>query len=234
MTANKIIHVMMVCLVCATLSSCKKDKAAEVSNTREMLDPLAMETELNILALDGRIESGKNSAAFDWVTDFEAATGCEVKSTLLDSHELFAGKIDSNQYDLVIAADSSLPVNLFQSIDFSRTRSFKNLDKRFLENPAVQKKIALPLHWKQIAPVLPSTQLITEVESMHLLAKAKNTNCAYAWMEWALSPKVQADIAAALDTIPVIPAACIGNELLGDDACEQRMAQAPVSKQFNP
>ena len=234
MTVNKIIRIIIVGILCALLFACKKDKAADISNTKEIADPLAMETELNILALDGRIEAGKNSAAFDWVTPFEIATGCRVRATLLESHELLVAEMDSNMFDLVIAADSSLPLNLFQTIDFSRVRSFKYLDKRFKGNSGVQSKIALPLHWKQIEPVAPSTELITEVESTHLLAKAENINCAYAWMEWTLSPKVQADIAAALDTIPVIPAACVGNELLGDDACEQRMAEILVNNEINP
>lgn len=234
MTANKIIRIIIACIVCALLFACKKDKAADISNTKEIADPLAMETELNILALEGRIESGRNSVAFDWVTPFESATGCKVKATLLESHELLAAQMGADKYDLLIASDSSLPVNLFQAIDFSRIRAFGSLDKRFLENPAVQKKMALPLHWKQIIPVAPSTELITEVESTHLLAEAENINCAYAWIEWTLSPKVQADIAAALDTIPVIPAACVGNELLGDDACEQRMAATLVNNEANP
>ena len=234
MTENKIIRILFLCLACAALFACKKDKAADIGNAKEMIDPLLMEAELNILALDGRIESGKNSAAFDWVTPFEAATGCKLRATQLDSNELLAKKLEGNQYDLIIAADSSLPENLFQTIDFSRIRSFKNLDKRFMQNLAIQKKTALPLHWKQIKPVPPSTELITEVESIQLLANAKNINCAYAWMEWSLSSKVQADIAAALDTIPVVPAACFGNELLGDDACEQRMAETPVDNKTNP
>ncbi len=234
MTANKIIQVIIACIACTALFACKKDKPVDSSSSNPIIDPLAMETELNILAMDGRIESGKNSAAFDWVTPFEAATGCIVNATLLDSNELLASKIDSNQYDLVIAADSSLPVNLFQTIDFSRLRSFKALDKRFFKNPSVQQKTALPLHWKQIKPGPPSTELIIEIESIHLLAKAQNINCAYAWMQWSLSSKVQADIAAALDTIPAVPAACFGNELLGDDACEQRMAETPIDNKSNP
>ncbi len=234
MMANKIIQVIITCLACTVLFACKKDKQLDVSSSNTVIDPLAMEAELNILALDGRIESGKNSAAFDWVTPFEAATGCKVKATLFDNNEFLANKIDINKYDLVIAADSSLPVNSFQTIDFSRLRSFKDLDKRFLESPTVQNKTALPLHWKLIRPALPSTEFIREVESTHLLAKAKNINCAYAWMEWSLSPKVQADIAAALDTIPAVPAACFGNELLGDDACEQRMAETPIDNKSNP
>jgi len=183
-----------------------------------------MESELDILALEGRVESGKGSTAFDWVTPFETATGCKVKAVLLDGNDSLASSLSGNKFDLVIAADSFLSPGIFQKIDFSRIRAFKNLDTRFSANTTVQNRLALPLHWKLLKPVPPATESIIEIESTHLLANARHPNCAYAWMEWTLSPKVQADIAAALDTIPVIPAACVGNELLGDDACKQRMA----------
>lgn len=227
MTPSNVFRLLVVCMACVALVSCQKGKPENAADTDGKADPLAMESELNILALEGRIESGKDSAAFDWVTPFETATGCKVNAVFLESNDLFASNLDGNKFDLVIAEDSFLPADVFQEIDFSRLRAFKNLDKRFAEKSALQNKFALPLHWKQIQPVPPSTEIITEVESTHLLAKAKNPNCAYAWMEWTLSPKVQADIAAALDTIPVIPAACVGSELLGDDACKQRMADKP-------
>lgn len=227
MTPNKLCRFLLVCIVCIALAACKKDKAESTADAGVKADPLAMETELNILALEGRIESGEASAAFDWVTSFEAATGCKIKAVMLESNDLFASSLDVNKYDLVIAADSFLPADVFEEIDLSRIRAFKNLDKRFTYNSALQNKRALPLHWKQIQAVPPSTDIITEVESTHLLTRARNPNCAYAWMEWSLSPKVQADIAAALDTIPVVPAACVGNELLGDDACKQRMVAKP-------
>lgn len=188
-----------------------------------------MESELDILALEGRIESGRGSAAFDWVTPFEAATGCKVKAVLLDGNDSFASSLAENRFDLVIAADSFLSPGIFQKIDFPRIRSFKNLDARFSSNASVQNRLALPLHWKLLKPVPPSTESIVEIESTHLLGNARHPNCAYAWMEWTLSPKVQADIAAALDTIPVIPAACAGNELLGDDACKLRASETPVA-----
>lgn len=227
MTRNKIFGMLVVFLACVILGSCQKDKQNKAVDANEKSDPLAMESELNILALEGRIESGKGSAAFDWVTPFETATGCKVNAVLLDNNDLFASSLAGNKFDLVIVADSFLSPDVFQKIDFTRIRAFKNLDKRFSINAAVQNQLALPLHWKLLKPVLPSTESIVEMESTHLLANAQNTNCAYAWMEWTLSPKVQADIAAALDTIPVIPAACAGNELLGDDACKQRMAGSP-------
>ncbi|MEO8001830.1 MAG: hypothetical protein ABI644_08140 [Arenimonas sp.] len=234
MTPNKIFRMLVVFLACAVLISCQKDKQNRTVDLNVKEDPLAMESELNILALEGRIESGKDSAAFDWVTPFEEATGCKLKSTLLDSNDLFASTLAGNRFDLVIAADSFLSSDDFQKIDFSRIRSFKNLDTRFSTRSALKKQLALPLHWKLLKPVPPSTEFIIEMESTHLLANAKNPNCAYAWMEWTLSPKVQADIAAALDTIPVVPAACAGNELLGDEACKQRASETPVEVSAMP
>jgi len=234
MMRNNVRRLLMLVLLFTVLASCKKDGRENVADIGEKADPLAMEQELDILALEGRIESGKTSAVFDWVTPFEKATGCKIKAVLLESNDLFASKLDSGNYDLVISEDSFLPPTVLQKIDFSRLRSFKNLDKRFADSPGLRQKTALPLHWKLIRPVPPATTYVTEVESTHLLAKAKNPNCAYAWMEWTLSPKVQADIAAALDTIPVIPAACIGNELLGDDACTRRMLETSMDNQSNP
>ncbi|MGH8050903.1 MAG: hypothetical protein ACREPB_09620 [Arenimonas sp.] len=234
MTSNNALRFLMVCMVCTVLGSCKKDKLENAEDMSEKADPLAMEAELNILALEGRVESGKDSAAFDWVTPFEVATGCKVKAVFLGSNDLFASNLQTNKYDLVIAEESFLPADVFQEIDFSRLRAFKNLDQRFIQGSVLKNKLALPLHWKQVQPVPPSTEIITEVESTHLLAKTKNPNCAYAWMEWTLSPKVQADIAAALDTIPVIPAACVGNELLGDEACKQRMAESSAGNLPHP
>jgi putative spermidine/putrescine transport system substrate-binding protein len=53
-----------------------------------------------------------------------------------------------------------------------------------------------------------------------LAAEAEHPNCAYAWMEHSLDPKVQGDLAAWFGSVPVVPAACRGNELLGDAGCK--------------
>jgi len=222
MTQSKLSKALVVCLACAVLLACKKDRQAEVADAGNKPDSLSMETELKILALNGRIESGKNNQAVDWVTPFENATGCVVKATLLESRELIDASLGSDVYDLVIAADMTLPSDKLSPIDTSRLRAFKQLDRRFSASVDPRKPLSLPFQWRMIPPVAPATESIAEVESTHLLAKANNPNCAYAWIEWTLSPKVQGDIAAALGTIPVVPAACVGNESLGDDACDQR------------
>lgn len=48
---------------------------------------------------------------------------------------------------------------------------------------------------------------------------AAHPNCAYMWMEHSLSSKVQGDVAAWFGSVPSVPAACKGNELLGDGGC---------------
>ena len=49
---------------------------------------------------------------------------------------------------------------------------------------------------------------------MHV--NATHPNCAYKWLEHSLTPKVQGDVAAWFGSVPSVPAACTGNELLGD------------------
>ncbi len=51
-------------------------------------------------------------------------------------------------------------------------------------------------------------------------AEAPNPNCAYQWMEWSLNPKVQGDLASWFGSVPAVPTACEGNELLGEDGCQ--------------
>ena len=46
--------------------------------------------------------------------------------------------------------------------------------------------------------------------------------CAYKWMEWSLSPKVQGDLAAWFGSLPAVPTACEGNALLGPDGCKKQ------------
>ena len=224
---------LMVCLVSLALVACKKEKQADVADVADKIDPLAMESELRILGLNGRIESGKNNADIDWVSPFQDATGCKVKATMVENQESLDASLGNADFDLVITSDMALPVEKLAPLETARLRSFKDLDKRFFVPQSRSRKFSLPFQWQLIKPVPPATEFTTQVESIHLMANAKNINCAYAWMEWSLSPKLQGDVAAALGTIPVVPAACIGNETLGDDACRERMSETvePVSEE---
>lgn len=51
-------------------------------------------------------------------------------------------------------------------------------------------------------------------------ADAPNPNCAYRWLEWSLNPKLQGDLASWFGSVPAVPSACEGNELLGAEGCQ--------------
>jgi putative spermidine/putrescine transport system substrate-binding protein len=48
---------------------------------------------------------------------------------------------------------------------------------------------------------------------------APHPNCAYMWLEHSLNPKLQGDLAAWFGSVPSVPAACEGHELLGAEGC---------------
>jgi putative spermidine/putrescine transport system substrate-binding protein len=52
---------------------------------------------------------------------------------------------------------------------------------------------------------------------MHV--NAQHPNCAYMLLEHSLNPKLQGDLAAWFGSVPAVPAACTGNELLTDEGC---------------
>jgi putative spermidine/putrescine transport system substrate-binding protein len=70
-----------------------------------------------------------------------------------------------------------------------------------------------------VASVIPAEGATGWADTTMLAAKARHPNCAYKWMEWSLSAKVQGDVAAWFGSVPAVPAACKGNTLLGDHGC---------------
>jgi putative spermidine/putrescine transport system substrate-binding protein len=70
-----------------------------------------------------------------------------------------------------------------------------------------------------IASVFPKEGVTGWADTTMLHVDSEHPNCAYMWMEHSLSPKVQGDVSAWFGTVPSVPAACEGNELLGPDGC---------------
>lgn len=73
---------------------------------------------------------------------------------------------------------------------------------------------------KPIASVVPSEGATGWADTTMMHANAKHPNCAYLWMEHSLQAKVQGDVAAWFGSVPSVPAACKGNELLTDEGCK--------------
>ncbi|MCU1715559.1 putative ABC transporter substrate-binding protein YdcS [Pseudomonas sp. 5P_3.1_Bac2] len=79
---------------------------------------------------------------------------------------------------------------------------------------------ALMVEKAAIASVVPSEGATGWADTTMLHAEAKHPNCAYKWMDWTLQDKLQGDLAAWFGSVPAVPSACKGNELLGAEGCK--------------
>jgi putative spermidine/putrescine transport system substrate-binding protein len=70
-----------------------------------------------------------------------------------------------------------------------------------------------------IASTIPVEGATGWADTTMMHTNAPHPNCAYMWLEHSLSPKVQGDLAAWFGSVPSVPAACTGNELLTDEGC---------------
>lgn len=70
-----------------------------------------------------------------------------------------------------------------------------------------------------IASVIPTEGATGWADTTMMHVNAAHPNCAYMWLEWSLNPKLQGDLAAWFGSVPAVPAACEGNELLGESGC---------------
>jgi putative spermidine/putrescine transport system substrate-binding protein len=72
---------------------------------------------------------------------------------------------------------------------------------------------------KPIASTIPEEGATGWADTTMMHVNAPHPNCAYLWMQHSLEPKVQGDVAAWFGSVPAVPAACKGNELLTDQGC---------------
>jgi putative spermidine/putrescine transport system substrate-binding protein len=361
---------LLACSACLTLAACSKKEEAPAPAAAEMpMASTALEGQLDIIAWPAYIERGETDKAYDWVSKFEADTGCKVNVKIANTSDEMVALMTSGgpqpsppgdaswppagkaPYDLVTASgDASLRLirgNTVQPVALERVPSYSTLDPRLKEanwHYVDGKHYGVPYQWGpnvllystkvfKTAPTswsvtfeaqkLPDGKankgriqaydgpiyiadaamylasknpelgikdpyelsqaqydaVLTLLRSQHpliqrywhvadaqvqdfrnegiaasgswpyqantLLANkaetastipaegatgwadttmmavgARHPNCAYKWLEWSISPKVQGDVAAWFGSNPVVPAACQGNELLGAEGCK--------------
>ena len=78
----------------------------------------------------------------------------------------------------------------------------------------------LQFEGQPIASVFPKEGATGWADTTMMHADAPHPNCAYKWLEHSLNPKLQGDLAAWFGSVPAVPAACDGNELLGTEGCK--------------
>ena len=92
------------------------------------------EGELSIVAWPGYIERGESDAAYDWVTKFEAASGCKVNVKTANTSDEMVALMNEGGFDLVTASgDASLRLvagKRVQAINTDLIPSWSKVDER--------------------------------------------------------------------------------------------------------
>ncbi|GAA4494530.1 ABC transporter substrate-binding protein [Pseudaeromonas paramecii] len=103
------------------------------------LDMSKGEGVLDIIAWPGYIERGETDKAYDWVTGFEQATGCEVRVKTAATSDEMVSLMAKGGYDLVTASgDASLRLiygKRVQPIDPSLIPNWDKVDPRLKDAP---------------------------------------------------------------------------------------------------
>jgi putative spermidine/putrescine transport system substrate-binding protein len=80
-----------------------------------------------------------------------------------------------------------------------------------------------------VASVIPKEGVTGWLDSWMIAAKAKHPNCAYKWLRWVSTPKVQAQQAVSYGETPVNKKACPVMENLAKGSCAQFFASGSES-----
>jgi putative spermidine/putrescine transport system substrate-binding protein len=72
---------------------------------------------------------------------------------------------------------------------------------------------------KPIASTIPEEGATGWADTTMMHSAARHPNCAYLWLEHSINPKLQGDLASWFGSVPAVPTACKGNELLGPEGC---------------
>jgi putative spermidine/putrescine transport system substrate-binding protein len=99
----------------------------------------AAEGQVDIIAWPGYIERGETDKGYDWVTQFEADTGCKVNVKTAATSDEMVSLMTKGGYDLVTASgDASLRLvagKRVQPINIALIPSWNNVDDRLKDAP---------------------------------------------------------------------------------------------------
>jgi len=113
---------------------------ATPSIAADMLQALgAGEGQVDIVAWPGYIERGETDPAFDWVTKFEAASGCKVNVKTANTSDEMVALMNEGGFDLVTASgDASLRLiagKRVQPVNTALIPSWSTVDERLQNAP---------------------------------------------------------------------------------------------------
>jgi putative spermidine/putrescine transport system substrate-binding protein len=71
-----------------------------------------------------------------------------------------------------------------------------------------------------ISSVVPEEGATGWADTTMMAIDTPHPNCSYMWLEHSLNPQLQGDLAAWFGSVPAVPSACEGNELLTETGCQ--------------
>ena len=134
--------------IAIALAACQSKKEPEA--------PVApvLEGQVDIIAWPGYIERGESDKGYDWVTGYEAKTGCKVNVKTAGTSDEMVSLMTRGGYDLVTASgDASIRLirgGTVQAIDVTRVPSYSSVDERLREAPwhyVDGKHYGVPYQW---------------------------------------------------------------------------------------
>ncbi|MGQ0429956.1 MAG: ABC transporter substrate-binding protein [Gammaproteobacteria bacterium] len=113
-----------------------------------------LEGQVDIVAWPGYIERGDTDKAYDWVTGFEATTGCKVNVKTAGTSDEMVSLMTQGGYDLVTASgDASIRLirgGTVQAVDLARVPSYGTVDERLRDaswHTVDGKHYGVPYQW---------------------------------------------------------------------------------------
>ena len=126
-------------LVIALLMAACAPAAQPAAEGGPMTEIGAGEGSVSIVAWAGYIESGETDPNYDWVTDFEAATSCQVDVKVAATSDEMVALMTEGGFDLVTASgDASnrlISAGLVQEVNVDLIPSFSTVDERLQNAP---------------------------------------------------------------------------------------------------
>jgi putative spermidine/putrescine transport system substrate-binding protein len=127
---------------------------SQATLAQEVKEIGAGEGQVDIVAWPGYIERGDTDKKFDWVTDFEAKTGCKVNVKTAGTSDEMVALMNEGGFDLVTASgDASLRLisgKRVQQINIDLIPSWKTIDERLQNAPwhtVDGKHYGVPYQW---------------------------------------------------------------------------------------
>jgi putative spermidine/putrescine transport system substrate-binding protein len=154
MQSRKIMMLFSFALIISMIMSACQPAATE-SEAGGMLTEIGEgEGQVDIIAWAGYIERGDTDPAFDWVTDFEAATSCKVNVKVAATSDEMVALMNEGGFDLVTASgDASLRLisgGRVQEVNVDLIPSWNTVDPRLQNAPwntVDGKHYGVPYQW---------------------------------------------------------------------------------------